>query len=133
MLDAKNAAALLSKKNGKPARSMKLVIAAEWKREAYNMFAETKDYKKVLDWLRENNKSNPEAAAKYVAKISKMAGEIRKIETSEDEEYKLLQEASAYIAGKLGIERVEVEREEQSRSSRAERAMPLKPSIELGF
>jgi leucyl-tRNA synthetase len=122
--DAKNAKSLVERK-GKKAEKVKIIIASDYKRNIHNKLAETKDPEKTI-----NEAENKELASKYVAKVVKQLKELRKINISEEEEFKAFDEAKEYIGSKIGMQ-VEVEKEEDSKSQRAQNAMPLKPSIDI--
>jgi len=122
--DARNAKMLVERK-GKQASKMKLIIASEQKRAIHNMLVDTKDPNKVI-----SESSNKELASKYVAKVVKQLNTLQRININEEDEFEAFSEASEYIKDKTGID-VEVVKEEQSNSARADKAMPLKPSIDL--
>jgi leucyl-tRNA synthetase len=122
--DAKNAKALLERK-GKQAKKMKIIIASDYKRELHNKLVDLKDPSRVI-----SEAENKEVASKYVVKLAKQLNELMRINISEKEEFEAFSEAKGYIAGKIGLE-VEVEKEEDSQSQRAQNAMPLKPSIDI--
>ncbi|MDE1827990.1 MAG: leucine--tRNA ligase [Candidatus Micrarchaeota archaeon] len=130
--DVKKAAELVGKKNeSKKIRSITLVVADEWKRGAINQLAQTKNTGTVIAKLRDEGVS-AEIAAKYVGKLAKEMNRLSQVKISEDEEYKLLTESKDYFGNALGAQII-VEREKESKSARADRAAPLKPSIEIMF
>jgi len=122
--DARNAKMLVERK-GIRASKMKLIIASEQKRAVHNMLVDIKDPNKVI-----SESSNKELATKYVAKVVKQLNTLQRINVKEEDEFEAFNEASEYIKNKIGLD-VEVVKEERSNSARAEKAMPLKPSIDL--
>ncbi|MDE1762056.1 MAG: leucine--tRNA ligase [Candidatus Micrarchaeota archaeon] len=130
--DIKRAWELVTKKSPdkRPSR-VSLVVASDWKRRAHGELAKSKDVGKTIASLRADGVS-PEAAAKYVGKIAKEMNRLREVSTTEEDEFKALGEAKGYLEKALGAE-VAVEMESKSKSARAERAAPLKPSIEIIF
>jgi leucyl-tRNA synthetase len=127
--DIKSLISLMGRKGSKP-KGIKLIVASEWKREVLNNLAETKTPSKAIDKIGSNPEINKEEAAKLVEKFAKNMGSLKKIDASEDEEFAFLKEHSEYISKAVNIE-VTVEKESESKSPRAERALPMKPSIEM--
>ncbi|MGI0141404.1 MAG: leucine--tRNA ligase [Candidatus Micrarchaeales archaeon] len=130
--DIKKAAELVGKKNeGKKAKKTVLVVASEWKRDAVNQLAATKDTGKAIAKMKENG-IDPEMAAKYIGKLAKGMNRLSPVNINEEDEFKLLNETRGYFNKILGMD-IAVEKEGESKSARAERAAPLKPSIEIQF
>lgn len=130
--DIKSAAELMGKKNpDKKISKVQLIIASQWKRDATNELAKTKNISKVIEKLKGEG-IDPEIAAKYTGKLAKEMNRLRQIEVSEEDEFALLNDAKDYLSRLLETQ-VEIENEKASKSNRAERAMPLKPSIEIIF
>jgi len=128
--DLKNAISILSKKGVKP-KEAKLIVASPWKREFANALSEEKNIGKAIERVRAAYKDvNPDIVSKYAAKFAKEVNTTKSVPLSEDEEYELFSEAADYLQSVTGCE-IKVEKEEGSNSKRAERAVPLKPSIEI--
>jgi leucyl-tRNA synthetase len=126
--DAKNAILLIGRKNNKKPSLMRIIIASDWKRDITNKLAKTKNPGEILEDAKES--SNKEQIAKYVAKLAKQMNSLSSIDITQKEELEAFTEAAAYIKAKTNVN-VVVEREEESKSLRAQNAMPLKPSIDL--
>jgi leucyl-tRNA synthetase len=126
--DAKNAILLIGRKNNKKPSLMRIIIASDWKRDITNKLAKTKNPGEILEDAKES--SNKEQITKYVAKLAKQMNSLSSIDITQKEELEAFTEAAAYIKAKTNVN-VVVEREEESKSLRAQNAMPLKPSIDL--
>ncbi len=128
--DCKNTMEIMLKKSKEKPRGVRIIVASEWKREVGNMLAASKDVSKTIASAKEKKLADPEKIASYIAKLAKRMNELRSTGTSQKEELDSLVEARDYISKSLGVE-VIIEDEDQSKSARADRAMPLKPSIEI--
>ncbi|MGC8710713.1 MAG: leucine--tRNA ligase [Candidatus Micrarchaeia archaeon] len=127
--DAKNALMLMEKKSGKRASSMHIIIASDWKREILNRLAKTKNPGQILE--EEKDSSNKEQVARYVAKIAKQMASLKGTDITQKDELGAFESAKDYIKGKVGGTDIIIESEEESKSQRAQNAMPLKPSIDI--
>ncbi len=106
-----------------------IVIAAEWKRRAQTELANANgNMGEAIKALGEA--VNPSIASAYLSKLAKSTGKVYAMEVEEDDEYKVISESLEYLKNAVGIE-VSTEKEEESKSERAARAVPLKPSIEI--
>ena len=115
---------------GKKVKSIKIIIADEWKRKAYNMLLERREMPKVLEdpSLADIGK---EKLSKFLVQFMKKLNALMpapEIESSDI--YSSFLGAREYLKQKFGAE-VIVERESASASQRAGRALPGKPSIEI--
>ncbi|MEM0201525.1 MAG: leucine--tRNA ligase [Candidatus Micrarchaeaceae archaeon] len=108
--------------------SCNIIIAAQWKRDALNLLIETKKMDATIEKLGEN--INKEKVAKYLSQIFKRVNELKKCEVKETDEYESLISAKDYISKIINLP-IKIQKEEESTSKRAERAAPLKPSIEI--
>ncbi|MDE1856372.1 MAG: hypothetical protein KGH49_04030, partial [Candidatus Micrarchaeota archaeon] len=108
-----------------------LIVASEWKRNATNELKKSRDTSKVIAAMREAG-VNPEKAAGYIGKLAKEMNKLHEIGIGEEEEYTLLKDSGSYLGEVLGTE-IEIQKEGESKSTRAERAVPMKPSIEIFF
>ncbi len=121
---------LMQKKTGSKAKEVGIIIASQWKRDIMNSLSVKKDIKQAIDMAMANHKAlQYDSAAKYAQALMKKVNELRVVSFTEEEEFKALSEAAEYISSVIGMA-VKVEKEEESRSSRAARAHPMKPSIE---
>ena len=127
--DAKQINALMIKKSEKIPKAMKIIIASQWKADMINSLAKNKDISKAIASVDESNK---EAAAKMLASISKRINELKSVTLTSDEESSSLISATGYLSSILGYD-VSIEKEQESRSQRAQRAMPGKPSIDIVY
>ncbi|MEM3781341.1 MAG: leucine--tRNA ligase [Candidatus Micrarchaeaceae archaeon] len=126
--DAKEVLALIARKSGKQAKGVRIIIAEDWKRALGNAFAETKDSAKALESIA-GSKVDKAAAERYLEQISKKRAALVPVSVSKSEELESFRDAADYISSVLACE-VIVEAESESKSARASRAMPLKPSLD---
>ncbi len=125
--DAKQVIGLMEKKGEKKARSIRIIVAEDWKRDLQGAMAREKDMKKAMESLPDNLK---EKGAKYAALLSKHMNELKEVPMVQEEEFLLLSESTVFLEENIGA-KVEVEKEGESKSQRAGRAMPLKPSMDV--
>ncbi len=128
--DAKEIAGLISKKNEKKADKIRVIVAADWKRELDNVLASTRDLSKAMKHAKGMKGVEMEKASRYLAATSRKAEFMHETTMNQDDEFRAYLEASEYIGSLLNAN-VVVEREDESKSQRADRARPLKPSIDL--
>jgi len=131
--DMKEVIGLVSKKAGKAPRLVKVIVADDWKRELGNALAEYKNIEKVMasaDEVASKYNISKESIAKYVSALAKKINEISKVSLLSTDELAALEDARAYLSSYVGCE-VEIESESKSKSMRAERAMPMKPSLDV--
>jgi len=62
--------------------------------------------------------------------LQRKINEISKVSLLSTDELAALEDARAYLSSYVGCE-VEIESESKSKSMRAERAMPMKPSLDV--
>ncbi|MEM4098566.1 MAG: leucine--tRNA ligase [Candidatus Micrarchaeaceae archaeon] len=125
------AAKLAIKKKCKEPKKISIIVASDWKRAAMNTLAEVKDVSKAISAEAEKaGGANADKLAKYLSRFAKSVNEVAKVETSAQEEYSFINDAKDYIAKKVNCS-INVELEDSSKSARAERAIPLKPSIDI--
>jgi len=130
--DAKQVIALMERKSGKKASEMKIIVAEDWKRKLVNAVAKEKDVGKAMDSLKDEKGVNKENAAKIAASLAKKMNEVREVTLMQQEEFGCFDEAKDYIGKQLNCG-ISVEKESASRSERAGRAMPMKPSLDIVF
>ncbi|MGC9190468.1 MAG: leucine--tRNA ligase [Candidatus Micrarchaeia archaeon] len=130
--DARRAIGLTSKidaNKDKQIDKVVIIIADDWKTRAYNALVDTKSISKVLEMPELLQQK--EQAAKFLQGFAKNMNGISKIpELKSDEVVAAFIEALPYIESKIGC-RAMVEKESSSKSPRAQRAMPDKPSIDI--
>ncbi len=135
--DSKQVLALI-KKSGKEPKSIKLIVADDWKRQLNNRLGEKRDVGSVMKLLNSKeglsalgiDPSAKDKAMKYVQQLSKRINAIRKVDSMQEDEYRLLDEAKSYLSDSIKYP-VSVELESKSSSQRAANAMPLRPSIDI--
>ncbi|MEM0146845.1 MAG: leucine--tRNA ligase [Candidatus Micrarchaeaceae archaeon] len=127
--DAKEVLALIAKKTGKAAKGMRIIIAEDWKRSLYNVLAQTNDKAKTLEAAKGSNVDSG-TAEKYIEQISKKHEVLTPINISKADELAAFNDAKSYISNALGCE-ISIEAESESKSARASRALPLKPSLDV--
>ncbi len=131
--DINNAIALTSKmasNNGKMIKEIKIIIAEDWKRKALNSLIEKKEIGQVI---REKEFANldKEMFSKFLSQFMKKIATLHKLpEITSDELYAGFVSAKDYIKKKNSAE-ITIEKENLSKSSRASRALPGKPGIEV--
>ena len=130
--DAKQVIALMQKKSGKKAGKLRIIIASDWKRKLLNALAQQKDVGKALESLQGDEGVDKELAAKLAGSLAKRVNEIKPVDTTQLEEFDGVEEATVYISKQLECD-VSVEMEAKSKSQRAGRAMPMKPSLDVEF
>lgn len=130
--DAKQVIALMQKKSGKKAKEITIIVADDWKRKIVNSLAKEKDVGKVMESIKDDKTINKEAAAKMLAAMAKRINEVKEVDLTSQEELEAFNEASKYLEKQLNCS-VNTEEEAKSKSQRAGRAMPMKPSLDIMF
>jgi leucyl-tRNA synthetase len=130
--DAKQVIALMQKKSGKKARRLRIIVATDWKRKLVNALAKEKNVDKALESLRGDADVDKKAAAELAGRLAKRLNEVVAVKMTLLEEFDGIEEAADYISKQLECD-VLVEMEEKSRSQRAGRALPMKPSLDIEF
>lgn len=128
--DAKQIIELMKKKGKKDIKGMRIIIADSWKEDINAIVAKYKGINEAMKSLDEKQGINKENASKYIKGLANKANEIKQASLPQNEEYNIFKDAKDYIKGIFNIE-VMVEKEAESKSQRALRASPLKPSIDL--
>ncbi len=135
--DSKQVVALM-RKGGKEPKSIRLIVADDWKRQLNNGLSKDRNVGAVMDRLNSDegltalgiDQSSKDKAIKYVQQLAKRINAIRSVSSTQDDEYKLLNEAKAYLSDSIKYP-VTVELESKSASQRAANAAPLRPSIDI--
>ncbi len=128
--DISNAISLMSNmpaNKGKVVKEVKIIVASPWKFDAYDMLVEKKAISAVIGAMHDIDK---EKLAKYLAQFKKPSDYVDKIGIKHDTLFSVLSSSLGYVSAKVNA-RVYVENEDTSKSARASRALPLKPSLDL--
>ena len=114
---------------GKKVSAVNIIVADDWKTRAYNALAESKNISQVMSgWP---NKDEKEKISKFLSQFASKTRTLEKVpDVSADQTLSAFSQAKDYISKRLGAA-VSVELEPQSKSQRAQRALPGRPSIEV--
>jgi leucyl-tRNA synthetase len=116
--------------SGKRAREIRVIIAEDWKTEAYNALAREKNLGKALAMpsLAGVDKAK---SSKFLSQFAKRLGSLVAVPDLKAEDIlKGFSESSKYLSERLGAQ-VSAIPESESRSDRAQRALPGKPAIDI--
>ncbi len=131
--DITNTTALSSKidaNKGKKVKEIKIIIADDWKRNALNKLIEKKAMAQVM-MEREFEGIDKEKMSKFLGQyMNKMQSLMKVPEITSEELYTSFLSSRDYIKKRFKAE-ITIEKESDSKSQRAPRAAPLKPSIEI--
>jgi leucyl-tRNA synthetase len=130
--DARQVMALMQRKSGKRPKEIRLVVAEDWKRGLVNEVAVDKSIDKAMEKAGSLEGIDKEAAKKFVGSLAKRASQLVPVALTQHDEFESLDEARDYLGKQLGCRAV-VEKESESKSARAARAMPMKPSLDIVF
>jgi leucyl-tRNA synthetase len=120
----------MNQNEGKKPAKIKVIVAEDWKTKVYNTLAKEKDMKKSIATAKEM-KIDPEKASKFLTPFMKKMNELRPVpEISASTVILAMKEASEYLSGRFNAQ-FTVEPEAESKSDRAARAAPEKPSIDI--
>ncbi|MGH2638303.1 MAG: class I tRNA ligase family protein, partial [Rhabdochlamydiaceae bacterium] len=129
--DVNNTIALTSKMDAnrsKKVSEVKLIIADDWKTAAYNALAKSKNMGTTMS---QDFGVGKEAVALYLKQFAKRINGMHEMPAISSETIqKAFIEASDYLASKFGC-KVVTEHEKTTKSPRASRALPDKPSIDI--
>ncbi len=128
----------LMRKGGKEPKSVKLIVADEWKRTANNMIAKGRAIRPVMEKLSSDDglkelgisADGKERAMKYAQSLAKKLNTMKQMDSTQEDEYRLLQESRDYLKEAFGIA-VDIEEESKSDSKRAQNAAPQRPAIDI--
>jgi leucyl-tRNA synthetase len=117
----------------KEPKAIRLFVAAEWKRRLYAIAFEEKRFDTAMKKAMGDVffKANAKAAGKALQQLVKDVGTLRKDLLSEEEELRALSDSAEFVSREFGAS-VQVLKESDAPGdarAKAERAMPLKPSI----
>ena len=127
--DARNAMALMSRKEGAKAKLVRFIVANSLKRSVNNELARSRKPGEVIAKFKADG-ADSAAVADYVGRLSKRMNELSVAELTDEDEISALADSKEYMEKELGCV-VEIEKENESKSQRAARAMPMKPCIDL--
>ncbi|MCL5112236.1 MAG: leucine--tRNA ligase [Candidatus Marsarchaeota archaeon] len=130
--DAAEAIKLTAKMKGNEGKNpeiVRIVISDDWKISAYNALLKTGSISEALK-APGIDEMDKEAVSKFLAPIAKRIHGAPRIDFSQDEMLSAFAESKVYLEAKLGA-KVLIERERDSKSQRAARAAPQKPSIDI--
>jgi leucyl-tRNA synthetase len=131
--DSRQVMALMQRKSGgKKPKEIRLMVADDWKRKLINELAKEKSIEKVMHKIGREKDIDKEAASKFVGALAKRVNQLIEVTLTQQDEFDSLSGASDYIGKQLGCVAV-VEKESESKSERASRAMPGKPSLDIVF
>jgi len=120
----------MSSNSGKRLTSITIIIPEQWKTKAYNLLAEKRSIGKVMndELLQSIEKAKLSA---FLSQFSKKLQTLSKVqELNEGSLVDAFKQASEYLGRRFNTEII-IESEFSSKSSRALRAMPNKPSIDI--
>lgn len=116
--------------SGKKVSEIKLIIAEQWKAKAYSLLSNSKNISEVMG-NGELDKVDKAALSKYLGQFAKKLNTLNpRNELGMESLLKAFVEARPYMEGKFNA-RITVESEGSSKSGRAARALPEKPSIDI--
>ncbi len=113
---------------GRKVKSVRIIMAEEWKAEAYNMLASGKQISEIISAV--GGKVDKENAARYLQGFKNRKEITKEVLAQQQTLYNTFSEMKGYLKKKFNCD-VEVEKEGSSNSPRAQRAQPGKPSIEV--
>ncbi len=115
--------------NGKKVSAVRIIIADDWKTDAYNALAEKKKMADVIsEWT---NKDEKEKVSRFLSQFASKAMMLEKVPTTKSESVlSAFKQAGDYLSSRFNAS-VVAERESESKSQRASRALPGRPSIEV--
>ena len=128
--DMKEIYLLISKKSEGSIKNARVIVADDWKRELNGRIRTLKKMPEIMESVKKDNAINMEKASKYVSSMLKKIESVPVENLTQDEEFEVYMQAKDYIQEALGIA-VEIEKEGESGSPRADRALPLKPSLDI--
>lgn len=115
--------------SGKKVRSIRIIIADDWKTDTYNSLTEKKSISDVMKNL--TNPAEKERASKFLSQFASKLKTLERIPQIKAETMlAAFSQASAYLSKRFNAE-IAVELESASKSQRASRAIPGRPSIEV--
>ncbi len=116
-------------RNGAVPKCAKVIVAAQWKLDAYNNLASTRNIREAIE--KEYEGASREEVSKFISQFGKKLQQLRPI-TRRDQKgmAEALKGAENYLSETAGFE-VNVAYETESNSERAHLALPDRPAIEI--
>jgi leucyl-tRNA synthetase len=115
---------------GRKVKEVKIIVAEPWKAEAYNILAEKKDIGAVMGDPA-MGKIDKERLSKFLSQFAKRINALSRLNAISDEALMNgFADSKEFMEKKIGSG-VKLEKEAESKSARAARALPNKPSIEI--
>ncbi len=136
--DARQVMSIVGKKTGKQVKGVRLIVAEDWKRRASNLIASRKNLSVAIEAVRAGKeKELGESAAKvdektaidFLTSLARRMSGLKESGITQADEIALLDEARRYMTSMIGAE-VSIEAESASRSARANKSLPGRPSID---
>jgi leucyl-tRNA synthetase len=117
---------------GKKLGTVSIILAEDWKTKAFNMLAQTKNISQVMN-SPDFSSVDKATLSKFLAQFAKnIHGLVPMRDLGSDAVLKGFVEAKEYLGKRFDAEIV-VEQESASKSPRASRSLPGKPSIDLSW
>jgi leucyl-tRNA synthetase len=136
--DVREVVGMIRKKTGKEPREIRLIIAEDWKRDVNNLMAREKNVGKLLEGIKSDRQGLLGDGAKgvdtklildYVQGQAKRISSVQRVDVTQEEELSFLNSAADYMYGAIGCKVVAI-KESESKSERAARSIPGKPSVD---
>jgi leucyl-tRNA synthetase len=127
--DVGNAVQLTGKMDanrGKTVKAIKIIVAEQWKIDARNMLVGKESISGIIRAMNRDN----ERVASYLQQFKNRNEITERIEVDQQTLFNAFNESRDYMRSRFGAE-VMIEREQESGSPRASRALPERPSIEV--
>ncbi len=131
--DAESTLALTAKidaNKGKKPKSVTVIVSEDWKAVAYNVLCNERDIGKAMSSGKLKDIDRQKLSA-FLTQFAKRLPELAELGEYDDAAiFDGLSQAAPYMSSRLGVE-VKVEREGSSGSSRAQRSLPERPSLDI--
>ncbi len=135
--DSKQVVSLM-RKGGKEPKSIRLIVAEDWKRVLNNELSGSRSIKSVMEKINNAEEAarlkigdgDREKAINYVQQLAKKINAVKPSVSTQEEEYNLLSGAREYLSESLSCS-VSIELEAHSDSKRASNALPQKPGVDV--
>ncbi|MDE1871263.1 MAG: leucine--tRNA ligase [Candidatus Micrarchaeota archaeon] len=117
--------------SGKSVSEIRLIIAEQWKARAYSMLSKSKSISSVMGSI--GTETDKEALSRFLGQFAKRLNTLNpREELSMESLLKAFLEARPYLEDRFRA-KVTIEGEASSKSGRASRALPDKPSIDIAW
>ncbi len=115
---------------GRKVKSIKVILAEQWKADAFNMLVEGKEIGDIIASMQ--GKADKERVAKYLQGFRNRKEATQRVLASQQSLFNVFSESRDYLKRRFGCE-LEIENEQDSQSARSGRAQPSRPSIEVAW